>query len=159
MDIIKLLLDVVMIGLLGAGVYFALRLEKQLRVLRTSNAEMAKYTAEFARNIDRAEAGIKSLKQTARTSGDDLEKLLDRAATIREELQFVVDYANCQADKIGALGSGLAAQQARAAEKPPAVVGIPSLRTVGSAAETGEPRSRAERELMQALHSMKERQA
>jgi hypothetical protein len=152
MDILKLLLDAVIIGLLGAGVYYALRLEKQLRILRVSQGEMGRYMADFARNIDRAEAGIKALKSTARESGDDLETLVARSQTLYDELKFVTDHADSLVEKITALG-GTLTTQARSAE--PRAERAP-LRAVPTApmpekAAVGEPRTRAERELLQAL--------
>jgi hypothetical protein len=157
MEILKLLLDAGIIGLLGAGVYYALRLEKQLKILRLSQAEMGRYMAEFARNIDRAEAGIKALKSTARESGDDLETLVARSQSLRDELTFVAEHADSLVEKITALG-GQMATQARAPE--PRAERAP-LRAVPTApmpekAAVGEPRTRAERELLQVLQKSDE---
>ncbi len=160
MEILKLLLDAGIIGLLGTGVYYALRLEKQLRILRLSQAEMGRYMADFARNIDRAEAGIKALKSTARESGDDLETLVARSQALNDELKFVTDHADSLVEKITALGGQLAGQSRAPeprAERPP-------LRAVPTApmpekAVVGEPRTRAERELLQALQNSDGEQA
>ncbi len=168
MEWVKLLLDIIIIAALVAAVRYAWRLEKQLRLLRESREEMARYTADFARNVDRAETGIKSLKLMARASGDDLEQLVEKAQALRDELQFVVDHANSIADKITRLGGQLAQQQSKVAESsmpaasPPATpapaMERPPLRAVtGGAAVAPEPRSRAERELLQALQRMQER--
>lgn len=170
MEIVKLILDIGIIAALALAVRYAWRLEKQLRLLRESREEMARYTADFARNVDRAETGIKSLKLMARASGDDLEQLVEKAQALRDELQFVVDHANTIADKITRLGGQLAQQQTKVAESPmPAVtpspapaasapVERPPLRAVvGGSGAAPEPRSRAERELLQALQKMQER--
>ena len=165
MEIVKFILDLCIIAALAVAVRYALRLEKQLRLLRESREEMARYTADFARNVDRAETGIKSLKLMARTSGDDLEQLVERAQALRDELQFVVDHANSIADKITRLGGQLAQQQSKVTESPmpppPApAVERPPLRAVAGGAvvpPAPEPRSRAERELLQALQRMQER--
>lgn len=172
MEIVKLVLDICIIAALALAVRYAWRLEKQLRLLRESREEMARYTADFARNVDRAETGIKSLKLMARASGDDLEQLVEKGQALRDELQFVVDHANSIADKITRLGGQLAQQQTRVAESPmPAAPPVsapipmptverPSLRAVvggAASAQPAEPRSRAERELLQALQRMQER--
>ena len=171
MEIVKLTLDIVIIAALALAVRYAWRLEKQLRLLRESREEMARYTADFARNVDRAETGIKSLKLMARASGDDLEQLVEKAQALRDELQFVVDHANTIADKITRLGGQLAQQQSKAAESPmpavtpppapaapvPATERPPLRAVVGGSAAPPEPRSRAERELLQALQKMQER--
>lgn len=159
MDIVKLLLDLAVIGLLGAGVYYALRLEKQLKILRVSQTEMAHYMAEFARNIDRAEQGIKALKSTARASGDDLEQLVERSKQLYDELKFVTDHADSLVEKITRLGAQQLAQGRQA--EPPRPVERPTLRAVPDtgipekAVVGGELRTRAERELMQALQDNK----
>lgn len=171
MELIKFLMDIVIIGLLGAGVYYAIKLEKQLKVLRLSQAEMGRYTADFSRNIDRAEAGIKSLKLTAREAGDDLEKLLERGQVMRDELRFVVDHADSLVDKIAKQGAQMAAQSRgtesqrlvdRAEKQGERGVERPVLRAVSEtptaekAVVGGEPRSRAERELLHALKNIQE---
>lgn len=153
MEILKLILDAGIIALLGAGVYYALRLEKQLTILRLSQTEMGRYMAEFARNIDRAEAGIKALKSTARESGDDLETLVARSQALYDELKFVTDHADSLVEKITTMGGQLTGQ-ARAEPRP----APPPLRAVPTAAMpekavVGEPRTRAERELLQVLQN------
>jgi aspartate oxidase len=174
MELIKFLMDIVIIGLLGAGVYYAIKLEKQLKVLRLSQAEMGRYTADFSRNIDRAEAGIKSLKLTAREAGDDLEKLLERGQVMRDELRFVVDHADSLVDKIAKQGAQMAAQSRgvesqrmgeradkqgervdRGAERP-VLRAVSETPTAEKAVVGGEPRSRAERELLHALKNIQE---
>ncbi len=157
MDILKLLLDLAVIGLLGAGVYYALRLEKQLRILRTSQSEMAHYMTEFARNIDRAEQGIKALKSTARASGDDLEQLVERSKQLYDELKFVTDHADSLVEKITRLGAQQLAQS-RPVEAPrpverPVLRAVPDNALPEKAVVGGELRTRAERELMQALQA------
>jgi len=165
MELIKFLMDIVIIGLLGAGVYYAVRLEKQLRVLREGRAEMARYMADFTRNVDRAEAGIKVLKTESRTAGDDLEKLLDRARAMQDELQFVVAHADSLVEKVTKIGSQLTQiTQPRAAQSftPPGTE-RPPLRAVAPAVvpvpvePVEAPRTRAERELLHALEQLHER--
>jgi hypothetical protein len=160
MAIAQIMLDLLMISLLGVGVYYALRLEKQLRLLRASNTEMAQYTAEFGRTVDRAEAGIKSLKLAARESGDDLEKLIERAKALQDELQFVVDHADSLATKITNMGATLTAPPAASPTAVAAPVrSLTALPTQREADGNPEPRTRAERELLAALTSLQERQA
>ncbi|MEJ0063014.1 MAG: DUF6468 domain-containing protein [Alphaproteobacteria bacterium] len=153
MEIAKFALDILVIGLLGAGIYFATRLEKQLGALRESRADMERLTKDFANNVGRAEAGIKSLKQVARESGDDLEKLLERAVTMRDELRFVVEHADKSAEKVSALSSQLASQTREAKTAAP-----PQLQAVATehSSGAGGPRTRAEKELLHALEKMRE---
>jgi hypothetical protein len=150
MEIVKLLLDVMMIGLLGAGIYFAIRLERQLKALRESRTDMARYTQEFARDVGRAELSIKNLKQISRETGDDLEKLLGQGRAMRDELQFVIDRADTLSAKVSMVPTRAAVEAIPAALRTVASTTAPT----NTPTETGAPKSRAERELLQALQKI-----
>ncbi|MEQ1652228.1 MAG: DUF6468 domain-containing protein, partial [Hyphomicrobium sp.] len=94
MELVKLTLDILIIGLLAAAIYYAVRLERQLAALRASRTDMQRYTQDFSRDVGRAETGIKSLKQVAREAGDDLERLLEQSRVMRDDLRFVIDRAD-----------------------------------------------------------------
>ena len=149
-EIFKIAADLIIIGLLVVGIFYAIRLERQMAALRAGRADMQRYTQDFSREIGRAETGIKTLKQVSRTTGDELEKLLQQSQVMRDELQFVVERAERLATKHS---SG---------PPRPSVESIPQqppLRTVATnplpPADTPVPKSRAERELMQALHKVR----
>lgn len=110
-DLLAIVLDVVMIGLLITGIVYAARLYKQLLGLRASRAEMERFVTDFALTVQRAEAGIKGLKLAAREGGDDLEKLIDRSKQISDELSFLVESADQLANRL----SNTASLAARAA--------------------------------------------
>lgn len=86
--------DLVLIAVLAVAVAMGLRLMRQLASLRAHQAEMERIIAAFNVTVQRAEGGIKGLKQTARTAGDDLERLIDKANNLRDELQFLTDSAD-----------------------------------------------------------------
>jgi Domain of unknown function (DUF6468) len=100
MNFLSLFLDLVLIGLLVYGIRAALVLQKQLKDLRQSRSEMEKFVADFNGTVLRAEAGIKGLKQAAREGGDDLEQLIDRGHSLREELHFLIESADQIANRI-----------------------------------------------------------
>lgn len=103
------ILDLALIGLLGFGIYCALRLSRQLAGLNAGRAEMERFVLEFGTTVQRAEAGIQGLKMAARTGGDDLEQLIDKAQALRDELHFLV----ASADQIATRLSDTAAATAR----------------------------------------------
>jgi len=153
---INLALNVVLVALLAAGLVQATRLIGHLSGLRQGRREMEEFVKEFNAVVLRAESGIKNLKLTARDSGNDLEKLLEKAVSMRDELQFIV----ASADKIAARLSQ-DASSIRPPEKAPqakADTGVTVTQFAGkkppaegiSAAQA----SRAERELMQALEKL-----
>lgn len=100
MSFIAIFLDVVMIGLLGTGIYYAVRLTRQLADMRASRAEMQRFVIDFNQTVMRAEAGVQNLKNTARSSGDDLEKLIEKGQSLRDELMFLVESADQAANRL-----------------------------------------------------------
>jgi len=150
----------VLIGLVTAGLVQAVRLIRHLAGLRQGRMEMERFVHEFNSTVARAEAGIKGLRQAARESGDDLEKLVEKAVLMRDELQFIV----ASADQIANRLSQGAASAVRTSEKN---ADTRSETRPAPEARTGEvvtpltakkphvpPSSRAEQELMQALEKL-----
>ena len=100
-----LILDSVLIVVVGAGVVQAIRLIRQLQDLRASRAEMERFVRDFNSAVGRAEASIKALRGAARESGDDLEKLVEKAGMVRDELNFIVESADSVADRLSVAAS------------------------------------------------------
>jgi hypothetical protein len=157
---VGLILDIVMIACVGVGVVQATRLIGQLRDLRASRAEMEKFVREFNSAVIRAEAGIKSLRATARESGDDLEKLVGKGIMIRDELNFIVESADGVAERLSTAASSVmhtSAPQSKAPEPARQSAPTQPVATAPAApppkAEV-QPPSRAEQELLQALKKM-----
>lgn len=159
--VLSIILDVIMIGLLITGIAYAVKLHRQLLALRASRGEMERFVAEFSQTVQRAEAGIKGLKLAAREGGDDLEKQIDKAQQIKDELQFLVQ----SADQIATRLSDTAASAARAmmpesvraqpAPQPAKPAAKPAdKKPADKKAETTAASSRAEAELLQALEKL-----
>jgi hypothetical protein len=159
-----MILDSVLILVVGIGIVQATRLILQLQDLRKSRAEMERFVREFNGAIVRAEAGIKTLRGTARESGDDLEKLVEKANMVRDELTFIVESADSLADRLSIAASKVVRSgegaSAKAADKPSAPVEQREARkptavaSVSSAKTERAPFSRAEQELAQALKKL-----
>jgi biopolymer transport protein ExbB/TolQ len=86
----SLLIDVLVIVLLGATIYFAFRLDRRLHSLRNIQAEMASVVQELNMAASRAEAGIQGLRLAAESSGRSLEDKIRDAAGIGEELAILM---------------------------------------------------------------------
>lgn len=147
MELFYLLLDALLIGLLIAGIVYAVRLNRQLADLRSSRADMERFVTEFSSTVLRAESGIKGLKQAARGCGDDLEQLIEKSQQIRDELHFLTESADQTATRLSQAAS--AASKAFAVGETAEVMGTKT--TVVSGGKTAEPASAAERELLKAL--------
>lgn len=99
-DWLRLALDVALIGCVGTGLVQAARLIRHLSNLQQGREDMERFVREFNATVTRAETGIKELRYAARESGDDLEKLVDKAVMVRDELQFLVESADQIAERL-----------------------------------------------------------
>src|ERR1700722_8326883 len=91
---VNLALIVVLIGLIPAGLVQATRLIQHLAGLREGRVDMERFVKEFNAVVIRAEAGIQSLRYAARDSGNDLEKMIEKATMMRDELHIIIESAD-----------------------------------------------------------------
>lgn len=161
MEIAYIFLDALLIGLLITGIVYAVRLNKQLAELRSSRVAMERFVSEFSVTVSRAEAGIKGLKQAARSCGDDLEQLIDKSQQIRDELHFLTESADQMATRLSQTaaatakvfsGGGDEGKNEKAEKQKPAD------NSVSTASATVTPiksaNTAAEKELLKALEKM-----
>jgi len=154
-------LDIVLILLIGGGLVQATRLIWHLAGLKQGRADMERFVHDFNAAVVRAELGIKNLKQAARSTGDDLEKLVEKAAAVRDELTFIVESGDQLAGRLAAAATSVVRSEPPSESKATApivpVEGSPSAVTPFTARkpEGPQPSSRAEKELLQALQKLK----
>jgi uncharacterized membrane protein YdfJ with MMPL/SSD domain len=86
----SLLIDVVVIALLGATIYFAFRLDRRLQSVRNVQNELAGVIRELNSAAARAEAGIQGLKMAAQSSGQQLEEQIHSARIVGDELAILL---------------------------------------------------------------------
>jgi Domain of unknown function (DUF6468) len=190
MSLLAMILDLLIVVLLVATIGYAVTLNRQLSRLRDSRAELEELVRGFAEATERAEAGVQGMRRMAGESGEKLQKTVDRAQAIRDELQFMTEAADSLAARLeGAVGQGRPAHAApqpmpavrpveppltasrladpprrppeaarRPTEPPPAAHAVPPVPPTappgpGPAGPAAGARSRAERELLQALEN------
>ncbi|HAX92118.1 MAG TPA: hypothetical protein DCY07_07950 [Rhodospirillaceae bacterium] len=165
MTLISILLDLILIGLLGAGITYAIKLTQQLADMRAHRADMERFVFSFNATVNRAEAGIRGLKEAARSSGDDIEKLIEKGSLLRDELLYLTESADQIATRLSdtagrATRAGAAAAEAQNVKAAPSgpekkqEKAVPSSSAPPSAASVlaeMKTASTAERELMRAL--------
>lgn len=168
MSILALVLDVAVVVLLVVTIGYAINLNRQLVRLRDSKAELEDLVRGFADATQRAEAGVEGMKHMAADTGERLQATVDRAQAIRDELQFMVEAADSLASRL----EGTITQQRPAAQAAPPRQAAPAHPAPRAPAPepappaadprrrpadpaTAEARSRAERELMQALEQLR----
>ncbi|MDQ2106232.1 DUF6468 domain-containing protein [Azospirillum isscasi] len=101
---LTLVLDLVMVGLLAATIAYAIILNKQIVKLRESRGEMAELVRGLNEAMSRAETGVRGLKKTAYDTGDDLQRTVAKAQTLRDELEFMIEAADAMANRLGNVG-------------------------------------------------------
>ena len=91
--IVTLILDLVIAGLLVATIVYAIQLNRQLIKMREGRSEMEGLIRSFNEATTRAETGIKAMRRAAAETGEGLQKTVERAQSLRDELQFLVEAA------------------------------------------------------------------
>lgn len=104
-NLIGFVLDIVLIGFLIAGISYAIKLTQQLADMRTQRVDMERFVATFSATVERAEAGIRGLKSVSRSSGDDLERLIEKGQSLRDELHFLTESADQIATRLSMAAS------------------------------------------------------
>lgn len=85
-----LIIDVVVIALLGATIFYALRLEQKLANMRSAQSALADVIRELNTSASRAEAGIQGLKTAAASSGQALDEKIKRARSLADEIELLL---------------------------------------------------------------------
>ncbi len=162
------LLELVLILLLAATLFHALRLERALGVLKRDRAVLEELVAGFNESTRLAESGIDRLRIAADGAGRQIAKQIDQAQLLRDDLTFLVDRSDKLAERLEtAVRSARMTQDmaqvmpvvsvaARSPLSLPDAAGVsemPSPAARPPEAELPRLRSQAERDLMQALRS------
>ena len=128
------LLEIVLIALLAATLFHAVRLERALGVLKRDRAVLEELVAGFNASTRQAEAGIEHLRAAADGTGRQIAQQIVTGAALKDDLAFLSERAERLADRLD--------DQVR------------SARPVLAEAEANDAprqRSQAERDLLKAL--------
>lgn len=101
---VSLIIDLVMVGLLAATIAYAIILNKQIIKLRESRGEMTELIKGLNEAMVKAETGVRGLKKTAHDTGEDLQRTVNKAQTLRDELEFMIEAADALANRLGTVG-------------------------------------------------------
>lgn len=137
------ILEAVLVLLLAATLFHALRLERALGVLKRDRAVLEDLVASFNASTRQAEAGIDQLRVAADGAGRQMARQIDTVVRLKDDLVFLLERGETLADRLDLLvraGRPLAAEALRpihAGDDDPAT--LPRVR------------SQAERDLLKAL--------
>lgn len=140
--------ELALIGLLGAAIPFALRLERQLAAIRRDRPAFEGGAAEYQEATRQAEATLVRLRAAAEDAGRQVSERIAAAGPLRDDLRFLAERAEVLADRLD--GAVRAAQPPRQAPQTQGQV-QPAV----PAREAGAGRSQAEHDLLQALRMVR----
>jgi len=98
--ILKLLVDCVMVFLLGATIFYCLKVNKRIRVLQDSREEFAKLITQFDSTTKKAQESIEDLQRMSARVTDSLNERLDKANFLADDLAFMIEKGNKVAEKV-----------------------------------------------------------
>ncbi|MEI6558486.1 MAG: DUF6468 domain-containing protein [Rhodospirillaceae bacterium] len=118
---ITLILDLVIAGLLVATIIYAIQLNRQLIRLRDGRGEMEGLIRSFNDATIRAETGIKAMRRATAETAEGLQRSVERAQALRDELQFLVEAADSLARRLAEAPTQAkgATQAAAPSRRPP----------------------------------------
>lgn len=178
----SLIFDALIAVLLVATIGYAAVLNRKLGILRDAKSEMEALIASFSESTERAGNGVESLKQEAGRSGEALQKKVEAARGLVDDLGFLIERGTRLAERLdGGIGTarakptvGPAAERAPApAQRPAAAAAKAEIEaacangapgdSAGGADPAGDPvpaagavdLSAAESELLKALQGMR----
>ncbi len=131
--LVGIFFDVVILVALGVTVFYCLRLSRQFNEMQANRKAFEALIQSLNVASSRAETVIRSLKDAAMDSGDMIQEKMGRARALTEELEIMIQ-----------AGDNIANRLQDTAEKRKSSAGEP-------AGEGQLPRTRAEKELMEAL--------
>ena len=144
------MIEAVLIVLLAATLFHAVRLERALGALKRDRTELQELVSGFNASTQAAEQGIGRLRATADGAGRSIAGQIEAASGLREDLRMLTERGERVADRLeGQVRAGRLQVPDGAAEVsaprinlvPPAVAPTPAV----------PPRSQAERDLLKAL--------
>jgi hypothetical protein len=144
-------LEIVLVVLLGATLFQAIRLERALAILKRDRASLESLVVGFNTSTHQAESGIQRLRSAADGSGRQIEAQLVQSIALKDDLAFLTERGDRLADRLDMLvraAQPMALERAQA--MPPAASAGTGKATVTQAAGTNAT-SQVERDLMAAL--------
>ena len=154
------ILDILLVILLTATLFHAVRLERALGVLKRDRSALEALVSTFNASTLAAEAGVERLRATTDGAGRQIQRQIDTATALKDDLTFLVQRGEGMADRLDDLVRA-ARPSVGAAEKPvsrsPYMPHMPrdemAQFQAGERETRDEPRvrSQAERDLLKAL--------
>ena len=96
-------LEIVLVVLLGATLFQAIRLERALGVLKRDRASLELLVAGFNASTHQAESGIQRLHAAADGAGRQIESQMTKSVALKDDLAFLTERGDRLADRLDTL--------------------------------------------------------
>ncbi len=155
MFVMEWIIELILVAMLAATLFHAVRLERALGVLKRDRKTLEALVAGFNASTTQAENGIERLRATADGAGRQIARQAEAAIALKDDLAFLMERGERLADRMDTLVRSARPLVNDAAPQPVSSMFLPS---VPDAAEPARPdpveprvRSQAERDLLKAL--------
>jgi hypothetical protein len=147
------MLQGVLVVLLAATLYHAIRLERALGVLKRDRSALEEMVAGFNASTRQAEQGIERLRAAADGAGQQIARQVANGATLKDDLAFLLQRGGQLADRLEAAVRSARTRLPEAMHDyaPPEPRRRPVELPPEKRPELPRARSEAERELLRAL--------
>jgi hypothetical protein len=154
-----LLLNILILAALGVAIFYCVRLSKQLNQVRAERKAFETLIQSLNFASARAEGSIQSFKEVATGNGDILQDKINKARAMVDELEIMIQAGDSLADRLQNLAeksrrvSGAIAPESNLGRGAPVDSSQQETRQpeVQSKPLAAEPRTRAEKELLDAI--------
>lgn len=145
-----LVVDILGAILMVAVIFYVIRLNTNLKTLKTNKAELDTLIAAFTASTNRAEASVARLKVSATETATALQANVTKAQELRDDLAFMTERADELATRL---------ENAIAAARGAAPTGRPSRAPTpepsASATNDEDEKGKSKAELLRALQGMR----
>ena len=145
-------------GLLALTLFHSLRLERALGMLRRDKAALEGLVDGFNKSTRLAEGGIERLQAAADGAGRHIARQVDHAKVLKSDLGFLIERGEKLADQLDNLvriGRPVHSVTTPKEIGQPHVLPKPRLTSVNGSEANTRVRSKAERELLDALRKVR----
>jgi hypothetical protein len=116
-------LEIVLVALLGATLFQAIKLERALGVLKRDRASLESLVEHFNASTRQAESGIQRLRAAVDSGGHQIAAQLTKSVSLKDDLVFLTERGDQLADRLDRLvRAARPLAQDRAANTPESIV-------------------------------------
>lgn len=168
MAIAGLILDILLIGLLAATVFFVLRLHNRLEVIRGANGDLESLLRNLITSTSNAERSLATMRQSASDLNETLGKQVRGAHNASEELQYLLASADSKAKQLLTVVESARVPAANSSAAPAMAEGTAAASAISTAtgaaasvaanpagAPVVEKRQQAEHDLLKAIEKLR----